>query len=85
MSPPDSADKRPGISVPKAKNDIYTVMLGIALLAIIIACILLWMEMARYEYKFKVSRLVSPAPAAAQHVATDAPVAHAPLSALNAV
>ncbi|HJT33289.1 MAG TPA: hypothetical protein VJ783_14695 [Pirellulales bacterium] len=53
MSQPDltSPAAPPGRSVvvQRPKNDVYTVLLGIALLAIVIACILLWLEFRRYK------------------------------------
>ena len=53
MSQPDltSPAVAPGRSVvvQRPKNDVYTVLLGIALLAIVIACILLWLEFRRYK------------------------------------
>lgn len=57
MSLPDLTDPGAGrgVVLQKAKSDIYTVMLGIALTAIIIACILLWLEWKRYEYDLKAS------------------------------
>lgn len=57
MSLPDLTDPGAGrgVVVQKAKSDVYTVMLGIALTAIIIACILLWLEWKRYEYDLKAS------------------------------
>lgn len=52
MSQPDlTSPAAPGRSVvvQRPKNDVYTVLLGIALLAIVIACILLYMEFRRYK------------------------------------
>jgi hypothetical protein len=57
VSLPDLTDAAAGrgVVVQKAKSDIYTVMLGVALTAIIIACILLWLEWKRYDYDMNAS------------------------------
>lgn len=55
MSQPDSTENRPGIYVPKPKPDIYTVLLGIALFAVLVACILLFLEWRSYGYATKAS------------------------------
>lgn len=53
VSQPDltSPAAPPGRSVvvQRPKSDVYTVMLGIALLAVVIACVLLWLEFRRYK------------------------------------
>ena len=50
------------VAIAKPKNDIYVALLGIALGAVIIACILLAMEMSNYEWtvKPKASRVTQP-------------------------
>lgn len=48
MSPPDSTESRPGIYVAKPKPDVYTVLLAIALVAILIAVICLVLELVDY-------------------------------------
>ena len=57
MSPRASSRASRRVAVPKAKNDIYTALLAIALGAIITACILLGIEMNRYGWKVKPSAL----------------------------
>jgi hypothetical protein len=47
VSPQDSTDRRSLIS----RIDIYTVLLGLAFLALCIACLLLVMELGRYNWK----------------------------------
>ncbi len=46
MSPPSYS--KSGISLEKPRSDIYTVMLIIALVALLIACLLLWLEGSSY-------------------------------------
>jgi hypothetical protein len=49
VSQPDSESTRPaGILVRKPKASIYVAMLGIALVAIVIGCIVLHLELAEY-------------------------------------
>ena len=57
---------RPGVFVQTPQSDIYVVMLGIALGAMIIGCLLMILILNRYEFKRTVSALPSPtAPALA--------------------
>ncbi|MBI3466697.1 MAG: hypothetical protein HY000_27095 [Planctomycetes bacterium] len=53
MSVADSTDSGRGVYVPKPKADIYTVMLGIALGAIVFACLLLILELAAFDWDIK--------------------------------
>ncbi len=53
MSQLGSTDKGPGIPVHKPRPDIYTVLLGLSLLAIIIAITLLALELGRYGWDYK--------------------------------
>jgi hypothetical protein len=53
VSPLDSTDRPRGVAVPKARPDIYTVLLGIALTAILIAILLLVLELRRYNWDYK--------------------------------
>jgi hypothetical protein len=47
----DSKSTRPaGILIRRPRTTIYTVLLGIALAAIVIACLLLFIELNRYDY-----------------------------------
>ncbi|MBX7074139.1 MAG: hypothetical protein K1X71_13420 [Pirellulales bacterium] len=48
MSQPDS-EKSPGIYVPKARPDIYTVMLSIALAAVLVATVLMGILWSTYQ------------------------------------
>ncbi len=58
MSPPESTDIRGGgLAGAKPKSNIYTVLLGVALAAILLATLMLWLEMGTYEYNVEVSRL----------------------------
>ncbi len=52
MSPPNSTDK-PAESYRKARPDLYTVLLVIALLAIIVAVIFLYLHMQVYNFELK--------------------------------
>jgi hypothetical protein len=53
MSSQGSPDPGRSIVVQKPKADVYTVLLGIALGAILIAIICLWIELARYKYDYR--------------------------------
>jgi hypothetical protein len=73
MSQLGSSDKGPGIPVPKPKPDIYTVLLGLALTAILIAIICLVLELGRYKWDYKATSVkFSMNAPAAQVPATDA-------------
>jgi hypothetical protein len=52
---------RPGVFVQTPKSDIYVALLGIALGAMILGCLLLVLILNRYEFKTKVSALTPPA------------------------
>jgi hypothetical protein len=52
---------RPGVFVQTPKSDIYVTLLGIALGAMILGCLLLVMILNRYEFQTKVSGLNVPA------------------------
>jgi hypothetical protein len=52
VSPLDSTNPQ-GVVVQKPKSDIYTTMLFLALIAIIIACLCLWLEMRSYNMDIK--------------------------------
>ena len=51
MSPLDS--NNPGVVVQKPKSDVYTTMLFLSLIAIVIACLCLWLEMRSYNMDIK--------------------------------
>lgn len=53
MSLPDSTDPGRGFVVQKPKANIYTALLGIALVAILMAILFLCLEMSRYNWDFK--------------------------------
>ena len=53
MSQADSTNAPRGVYVQKPKADIYTVMLAIALVAILVACVCLFLEMRAYNYDIK--------------------------------
>ena len=53
MSLPDSTDPGRGVVVHKPKADIYTVLLGISLVAILMAITFLCMELSRYNWDVK--------------------------------
>jgi len=57
-------DKKKGRSLVGlvASTDVFAVMLGLALLAIVIAVACLWMELRGYDYKIKATRPVVMAP-----------------------
>ncbi|MGH7138727.1 MAG: hypothetical protein ACREHD_23520 [Pirellulales bacterium] len=66
MSPPDLTDINRGIVVQKPKSDVYTWLLLVALFAIILACICLWIEFGvRYGADYNATG--AGAPAAAIH------------------
>jgi hypothetical protein len=48
LGSPQAGSRR--VAIAKPKNDIYVALLGIALGAVAIACILLAMEMSNYEW-----------------------------------
>ena len=51
MSPLDS--NNPGVVVQKPKSDVYTTMLFLSFIAIVIACLCLWLEMRSYNMDIK--------------------------------
>jgi hypothetical protein len=53
VSSQNSPDPGRGVVVQKPKADIYTALLGIALAAIMLAIICLWLELSRYKYDYK--------------------------------
>ena len=50
------------IAVPKPKSDVYVALLAISLGALIVACILLALEMNRYQWKVTPKAAVDPRP-----------------------
>ena len=53
MSLPDSTDPGRGLVVQKPKANVYTVLLGIALVAILMSILFLCLEMGRYDWNIK--------------------------------
>ena len=49
------AGGRPGVFVQTPKSDIYVALLGVALGAMVLGCLLLVLVLQRYEFKTKVS------------------------------
>jgi hypothetical protein len=60
-----AAPRRPGVLVQSPKSDIYVVLLGISVGAIVISCILMLVLFGRYDFKTRVSSLPPAASAAA--------------------
>ncbi len=60
-----AAPRRPGVLVQSPKSDIYVVLLGISLGAIVISCILMIIMLARYNFNTKVSAIAPQAAAVA--------------------
>ena len=54
---------RPGIFVQAPRSDVYVALLGVALGAMIVGCILLVLILQRYDFKIKVSAMMPAAPA----------------------
>ena len=65
MSQPQSTDKG-GVKVTKPRPDIYTVLLGISLAAILLGILCLALELGRYNWDYKAEavklRVQAPAP-----------------------
>jgi hypothetical protein len=54
VSQPDSSSDSPrGVLVPKPKTSIYTIMLIIALAAIVIGCTVMWLEVLQYGWPWE--------------------------------
>ena len=62
LGSPQAGSRR--VAIAKPKNDIYVALLGIALGAVIIACILLAMEMSNYEWTVNPKISLAPPPVA---------------------
>jgi hypothetical protein len=52
---PASASRPRGIVVPSPKSDIFVVLLGISLGAIVLGCLLMILLLARYSFSLRVS------------------------------
>lgn len=70
MSPPDLTDVNRGVVVQKPKTDVYTWLLLVALFAIIMACVCLYIEFG-VRYGGDINAAGASAPSAAVHY--DAP------------
>jgi len=55
---------RPGVFVQAPQSDIYVTMLGVALGAMLLGCLLLLLILNRYEFKTTVSAASPPVPVA---------------------
>jgi hypothetical protein len=53
--------RRPGVLVQSPKSDIFVVLLGVSLGAIVLGCLLMTLLLARYGFSVKVSTAPSPA------------------------
>ncbi|HET6880619.1 MAG TPA: hypothetical protein VFI31_10715 [Pirellulales bacterium] len=68
MSPPDLTDINRGVVVQKPKADVYTWLLLVALLAIIMAVICLWIEFGvRYGADINATGATAPTAAIENH------------------
>jgi hypothetical protein len=66
VSPLDS--NNPGVVVQKPKSDVYTTMLFLSFIAILIACLCLWLEMRSYNMDIKATEgRVTPSAMAPAH------------------
>jgi hypothetical protein len=59
-SPAPARAGRPGVYVATPKSDVYVALLGIALGAMVVGCVLLVMVWQRYEFKVKASFVPAP-------------------------
>ncbi len=56
-----SAPRRPGVLVQSPKSDLYVILLGVSLAAIVMGCLLMALMLNRYGWSVKVSaRSMSP-------------------------
>jgi hypothetical protein len=55
------AGGRPGVFVQQPRSDVYVAMLGVALGAMVLGCLLLVLILNRYEFKTKAASLSTPA------------------------
>jgi hypothetical protein len=54
VSLPESSSEEPrGVLVRRQKTTIFTVLLGIALAALVFGCFLMILELARYRFQYK--------------------------------
>jgi hypothetical protein len=53
VSLPDSTDQPRGVLVRKPRASIYTVLLLVALLALVFGCLIMVLELWRYEFQIK--------------------------------
>jgi hypothetical protein len=58
-----AAGRRPGVLVQSPKSDVYVAMLGIALAAILLGCLLMTLIFSKYSFTTKVSGLLRLSPA----------------------
>jgi hypothetical protein len=55
-----AAPRRPGVLVQSPKSDIYVVLLGISLGAILLGCLLMTLLLARYGFSVKAAAAPGP-------------------------
>ena len=60
--PSRASGGRPGVFVQTPKSDIYVALLGVALGAMVLGCILLLVVLGRYEFKTKIAAMAPSAP-----------------------
>lgn len=60
--PSRASGGRPGVFVQTPKSDIYVALLGVALGAMLLGCILLLVVLGRYEFKTKIASIAPSAP-----------------------
>jgi hypothetical protein len=60
-----AAPRQRGVVIQSPKSDIFVVMLGIALGAILLGCLLMTLVLSRYGFSTKVSAVSTPSQAAA--------------------
>lgn len=57
MSPPDLTDRPRGIVVQKPRSDIYTALLAVGLTALILGIVMLVLEMNKFDWDIKASKV----------------------------
>jgi len=67
---------RPGVFVQAPRSDIYVTMLGVALGAMLLGCLLLLLILNRYEFKTTISATRSPVPVAFAAISGNSDTVH---------
>lgn len=60
-----AASGRPGVFVQAPRSDVYVALLGVALAAMFLGCLLLVLVLKRYEFKYKAASITEPSRAVA--------------------